>query len=227
MDGAPLVERFPVAYAPSAAVLGRLIEQAGRQGTNGASPALVVGNPTGDLQYAEREAELVAKRFGITPCLGQAATRGRVLDEIQDRAHVHLACHAHFDADEPLHSGLVLHDGLLTAGEILELPLKAGLLVLSACQTARQTVGRGDELMGLVRVLLYAGASALVASLWSVDDWSTNDLMRCFYDRLDATRPSGGTGQAELLRQAMLAVRRQEGWEHPYYWAPFILVGAG
>jgi CHAT domain-containing protein len=126
---------------------------------------------------------------------------------------------------EPLRSCLVLHDGALTAQEILKLRLGADLLVLSACQTARQQVGRGDELMGLVRVLLYAGATSLVVSLWSVDDCSTGELMQHFYDMLYAGEPAQHVNRAKVLRQAMLDIRRQPGWEHPYYWAPFILTG--
>jgi CHAT domain-containing protein len=123
---------------------------------------------------------------------------------------------------DPLRSGLLLHDAPLTAQEILKLRLSADLMVLSACETARQQVSRGDELMGLMRVLLYAGASSLVVSLWSVYDPSTSELMQHFYD---VSGKSQHLNYAERLQQAMLEIRRRPGWEHPYYWAPFILVG--
>jgi CHAT domain-containing protein len=222
VDGAPLIEYFPVAYAPSAAVLERVLGQAEQRVTSGPGSALVVGNPTEDLDYAEEEAQAVAQYLRVMPYLGQAATKQLLLDEIETKRRVHLACHGDFYPLEPLRSGLVLHDGTLTAQEILKLRLSAELMVLSACQTARQKVSRGDELMGLLRVLLYAGASSLVVSLWSVYDPSTSELMRRFYNNNGTSRR---LNYAERLQQAMLDIRRQPGWEHPYYWAPFILVG--
>jgi CHAT domain-containing protein len=225
VDGAPLIERFAVAYAPSAAVLARVLEQTGQEAANGPRSALVVGNPTEDLPFAETEAQVVAQHFGVTPYLGREATKKRLLGEIEKRRNVHLACHGDFHSLEPLRSCLLLHDASLTAQEILKLRLSAELLVLSACQTARQTVTRGDELMGLLRVLLYAGAPSLVVSLWSVDDRSTGELMRRFYTTLHQTGSSPFPNRAEVLRRAMLEIRRQPGWEHPYFWAPFILVG--
>jgi CHAT domain-containing protein len=225
VDGAPLVEHFPVAYAPSAAVLGRVIEQAEERATNGSGSTLVVGNPTGDLPFAESEAQIIAQYFGVRPYLCQEATKDLVVEKVKGQHNAHLACHGYFQPLEPLQSGIVLHDGVLTAQEILALRLQAELLVLSACQTAQQEVGRGDELMGLTRTLLYAGASSLVVSLWSVNDRSTGELMQRFYDMLYKEGPSPRPSRAKVLRQAMLDIRRQPGWEHPYYWAPFILVG--
>jgi len=228
VNGTPLIERLPArfAYAPSAAVLGRVLEQGKTRGRGGPVSALVVGNPTGDLPGAEQEAQLVAERFGVKPYLGAQATKARVLAEIERHRYVHLACHGEYHPSDPLQSGLKLHDGVLTAQEILKLRLSADLIVLSACATGRQKVGRGDELMGLLRVLLYAGASSLVASLWPVDDRSSLDLMQHFYQALDGQDTSSLPDRAEMLGAAMLKVRREQGWEHPYFWAPFILVGA-
>ncbi len=228
VNGTPLIEHLPIrfAYAPSAAVLGRVLEQGKTRVTGDPRSALVVGNPTGDLPGTEKEAQLVADRFGVKPYLGAQATRGHVLAEIERHRYVHLACHGVFHPSDPLQSGLKLHDGVLTAQEILELRLRAELVVLSACATGRQQVGRGDELMGLLRVLLYAGAPSLVASLWPVDDRSSLDLMQHFYQALDGQGPSSPPDWAKMLYTAMLEIRHEQGWEHPYFWAPFILVGS-
>jgi len=233
VNGNPLIKRLPArfAYAPSAAVLGRVLEQEKTRVRNGPGSALVVGDPMapGDppLANAEAEAEIVAEHFDDTVLyLGARATKARVLAEIGRHRYVHLACHGVYSASDPLQSGLKLHDGVLTAQEILELRLSADLVVLSACATGRQQVGRGDELMGLLRVLLYAGASSLVASLWSADDRSSLDLMKHFYQALDGQDPPSSPDRAEMLHAAMLKVRHEQGWEHPYFWAPFILVGA-
>jgi CHAT domain/Tetratricopeptide repeat len=100
-------------------------------------PALVVGNPRGDLPSAEVEANAVAELFGTKPLLGAAATTSAVLTRFPDATLIHLATHASFDANNPLESGIVLADGVLTAREVLQHRLHADLLVLSACESGQ------------------------------------------------------------------------------------------
>ena len=97
---------------------------------------------------------------------------------------IHLAAHGDFRPDNPLFSGLRLSGGWLTTLDIFGLQLKASLVTLSACQTGRSVVGGGDELLGLMRAFLCAGAASLVLSLWAVEDRSTEQLMLGFYQKL-------------------------------------------
>jgi CHAT domain-containing protein len=136
---------------------------------------------------------------------------------------LHFATHGRFDAARPLDSGLLLapdarHDGVLRVDEIFNLQLRADLVTLSACETGLGHVGSGDDVIGLSRGFLYAGARSIVASLWSVDDRATGALMTSFYAHLEAG------DRREALRRAQLDTRSR--WAHPYYWAAFQLVGA-
>ena len=109
----------------------------------------------------------------------------------------------------------------MTAAEVLErLHLRCDLVTLSACESGLSRVRRGDELDGLMRAFLFAGASALVSTLWRVDERSTLILMERFYREILA-----GVGFAQALRQAQLYLRSLPPFADPYYWAPFILVG--
>ena len=94
------------------------------------------------------------------------------------------------------------------------------LVVLSACETGRGDVKLGQGVYGLRRAFTVAGAETVVTSLWKVDDATTRELMEGYYQRLLA-----GEGRADAMRQAMEVVRAQH--PHPYYWAPFIVVGNG
>ena len=115
-------------------------------------------------------------------------------------------------------SSLKLHDGWLTAADVMQLDLAGALVTLSACESGRNEVLAGDELIGLTRAFLGAGASTLVASLWIVQDQTTASLMEKYYGRL-----RDGAEPAEALRAAQLAIKEEH--THPYYWAPFVLVG--
>jgi CHAT domain-containing protein len=131
---------------------------------------------------------------------------------------LHLACHGQFRPDNPLFSSLRLADGWLTVRDAYNLDLPGGLVTLSACETGMSAVAPGDELIGLARGFLSAGASSLLVSLWTVGDESTAMLMTSFYTRLRA-----GDGPAAALCQA----QRQalEYYPHPFFWSPFVLFG--
>jgi CHAT domain-containing protein len=136
---------------------------------------------------------------------------------------LHLATHGEFRADNPLFSGLALAGGWLTTLDIFNLHLNADLVTLSACQTGRSLVGGGDELFGLMRAFLAAGAASLVATFWTVEDRATARLMAHFYERL-----SSGESKGAALRHAQLqflAEGADEVYRHPYFWAPFFLSG--
>jgi len=99
-----------------------------------------------------------------------------------------------------------------------KLRLPGSLVTLSACETGYNAVEVGDELIGLMRAFFYAGASSLILSMWSVDAPTTMDLMAAFYKSVRR-----GESRADALRTAALTIR--ESRSHPFYWAPFVLLG--
>ena len=220
-DGsAYLLERHAISYLPGSSLLCyiapvRRVEH----------KRLVLGySNTGRLPYAASEARSVAAILGADVYVEQEATLERLRATIGQCDIVHLATHGDFRPDNPLFSGLTLADGWLTALEMFNLRLNASLVTLSACQTGRSVVGGGDELLGLMRALLYAGAASLLLSLWPVEDRSTAELMTQVYQRLVA-----GQTKSEALRDAQVGLldgkNERAAHVHPYYWASFFLVG--
>ncbi len=181
---------------------------------------LVVGNPGGDLKFAEDEARAVARKLRTEPIIGRNATKQAVLKILTEASVVHLATHAYLSERSPLDSGVVLADGVLTAREVIQHRLRTDLLVLSACETGLGASLGGDELAGLSRAFMYAGARSMLVSLWKVNDMATAALMAAFYDAY-----CGGADKAEALSQAMAKVRSDTRWEHSYYWGSFTLIG--
>jgi CHAT domain-containing protein len=131
---------------------------------------------------------------------------------------LHLACHGQFRPENPLFSSLHLADGWITVRDICAQRLLAGLVVLSACETGMNKIFAGDEILGLARGFLSAGASSLVLSLWTVSDEATSRLMKCFYENLQL-----GHEVAASLRIAQIEFVGRG--EHPYLWSPFAVIG--
>jgi CHAT domain-containing protein len=115
-------------------------------------------------------------------------------------------------------SGIRLGDAYLNLYDLYQLQLEADLVTLSGCATGLNVVTAGDELLGLIRGLLYAGAQSLLLTLWNVHDRSTADFMTSFYRRFQE-----GADKAAALQGAMQELRQR--YPHPYYWAPFVLIG--
>ena len=182
------------------------------------------------MPFAAQEARSIADAFHGEALIEDLATSRRLTELAPTYRTIHLAAHGDFRPDNPLFSGLALEDGWLTTFDIFNLRLNASLVTLSACQTGRNVNSGGDELLGLMRAFLYAGAASLVLSLWPVEDRSTARLMEAFYAGL-----ADGRSKAAALRQAQLQfIHQQAGKEHlselyahPYFWAPFFLVGDG
>lgn len=234
-----LIERNAVVYTPSASVMRyRQSKKTDRLRT-----ALVLGDSLGDLKHGRDEARVVADLFGVEPRIGDQATKPMLKDELerfQGRVGLlHFACHGNFDLREPLRSCILLaphEDAIerekrciegrdLSAEEILELELQAELVTLSACESGLSKRRPGDELIGLPRSFIYAGASSVVVGLWRVADESTGVLMKRFYQDLLASSASSPT-KAEAMRSAQRHVMSLGGdLRHPYHWAPFILIG--
>ncbi len=216
-----LVEAREVHCAPSASIYVQL-RRRGRGGGSGGGGhgALVVGVSDEAAPRIDAEVERIAAHIGppVQVLAGAAATAEALCAGARCADLVHLACHARFEPAAPLASGLRLADRWLTVRDIMKLRLQARLVTLSGCETGRTLVHSGDELMGLVRGVLAAGASSLLVALWRVEDEAAAGMMAAFYENL--TRDAGSAG---ALRQAQL--RAMEDDAHPACWAPFELVG--
>jgi len=150
--------------------------------------------------------------------LGEDASEARLREIGHSSRFIHIATHGLFRYDNPMFSSIQLGTSRLSLFDLFQLDLGAELVTLSGCGTGLNVVEGGDELIGLVRGLLYAGARSALVTLWDVNDRSTAGFMKAFYDRLQE-----GSDRAVALQQAMLATREVE--PHPYHWAPFVLVG--
>jgi CHAT domain-containing protein/Tfp pilus assembly protein PilF len=219
-----LSDDFSLFTLPSASVL-RFIQENRKMD---AGTMVVLGNPTTDLpslQFAEQEADSIASLYDIPALLGLDATESVLRSQAGNAGILHLAAHGEYNPNNPLFSAIYLaadseNDGRLEVHEIygLNLTTVTDLVVLSACQTNIGAVSAGDEVVGLNRAFIYAGAPTVIASLWNVDDAATALLMERFYTHLRS-----GMSKGEALRQAQMDVRAQ--YSHPYYWSAFVLTG--
>jgi tetratricopeptide (TPR) repeat protein len=211
-----LLERFEISFAPSARVYS-LCQQQNPQRVS--DRALVMSVPDPLIPAVTEEARAVARHLPGAQVLNDGRATTDALRSASSGCDVlHLACHGLFRSDNPMFSSLKLHDGWLTAADVMQLDLAGALVTLSACESGRNEVFAGDELIGLTRAFLGVGASTLVVSLWVVQDETTASLMERYYEHL-----RDGAGPAEALRAAQLATKDER--PHPYYWAPFVLVG--
>jgi len=220
-----LLDEFAISYTPSASVLKFALEKLKSLDES----VLAIENPDGSLEFARAEVATITNLFPGTRVLaGNAATRSELLSCVKEFGLAHFACHGVFRGDAPEQSGLLLADGSLTMLDIInQMELKAWVVTLSACQTAKSQPSGGDEVVGLPRAILYAGAPAVVASLWNVNDHATSVLFQEFYADLKR-----GASPVNALRDAQLATRDYEKdgkrpFRDPYYWAAFVLIGAG
>jgi CHAT domain-containing protein len=213
--GSYLLERFEISYAPSVKVYSLCQKRVLRD----LDDALVLSVADPLIPAVTEEAQTVARYLPDAELLSdRRATVEAFNTKAPGRGVLHLACHGMFRADSPMFSSLKLHDGWLTSADVMGLDLEGALVTLSACESGRSEVYAGDELIGLTRGFLGAGAATLVASLWLVQDETTAWLMERWYEQLH-----NGVGRAAALRNAQLALK--ERFSHPYYWAPFVLIG--
>jgi CHAT domain-containing protein len=142
---------------------------------------------------------------------------------MQSRSLIHIATHARFVASIPSASGLRLADGWLSAWDLGEIPLSGARVVLSGCSTGRSEASPGDELMGLIRALLSAGASSLVLSHWALHDQTAKEMVAAWYSSMyDKDMTSSRFRTGSLSRVQIEAFRQGR---HPAAWAPFFEVG--
>jgi hypothetical protein len=213
-----LCQRFTLGLLPSAAFLPICLRLPRR--ALGGGNAVVLGNPTGDLKDAEREARLVAAHLGVAPLVRHQATRAALLEAPPTLSAIHVASHGEYNELDPLLSGVVMADGIVTAEDLLESQLGAGLLALSGCVTGLAKRRPGDELVGLTRAAAAAGIPSVITSLWEVWDDST----RALFDRVYHGRKEGLPKDLALV-QAQRSLMEREEFAHPGHWAPFVLFG--
>ena len=189
------------------------------------------------LPATRAEVNRIAATLGVPPDSPDIRL-GRAADERDIKAldlgvyrYLHFATHGVLAGDVPYlnQPALVLsqtadlggEDGFLTMSEVLKLPLRADMVVLSACQTALGREVTGEGVVGLTRAFLYAGSRAAVVSLWPVDDASTAIFMGKFYEHVKSGLPP-----ARALARAKQELRASPAHAHPFYWAPFVFFGA-
>ena len=247
-DDRPLLARAPVFYAPSIGVLvaaqSRRAEP--RRRTDGPQ-LLAFANPQlstevvsrhravyrdaalSALPEAEDEVRAIGEIYGPTRSriyTGAAARESVLKREAPGYPIMHVATHGILDDRSPMFSSLLLSaddgdDGFLEAREIARLQLDADLVVLAACDTARGGFGAGEGVIGLSWALLSAGCPTSVVSQWKASSAATSALMVRFHERVKA-----GLSPAEALRDAQLRLMRDRTYSHPFYWAPFVVLGA-
>jgi CHAT domain-containing protein len=210
-----LCDAFFISYAPSASVFFACQEKPAS--TNASS--LVFGIADERAPQILEEARSVAAILPQSSLrLGSEATSSALRNEGPHSGLLHIATHGVYRQDNPMFSGIRLGDGYLNLFDLYQMRLNANLVALSGCATGMNFVAAGDELVGLQRGLFCAGASTLLLSLWDVHDQSTAELMKLFYGEYLRTGEMAGA-----LQRAMQQLRLQN--PHPYFWAPFVLVG--
>lgn len=250
-----LIEDAAISYAPSLSVLREMIHQ--RRRPSGKSPLLLAfGNPalSGEtieraratrrddklepLPETEKEVRALQALYGTTRSrvyTGANAREDTIKAEAGNADVLHMATHGILNDSSPMYSRVVLsrgdanEDGMLEAWEIMKLDLRAEIVALSACETARGRVSAGEGMIGLTWAFFVAGTPTTVVSQWKVDAAGTSQLMVDFHRNLRTrfSNPRSLMTRAEALRAAALKMLRSEQYKHPFYWAGFIVVGDG
>ena len=235
-SGKCLSESFRIRIVPSLTTL-KLIQDSPAD-YHSQSGVLIVGDPAvGDVLYKEilqqvkrlpfanKEAEMIGKLFGTQPLLGKQATKQAVLQNIHSVSLIHFACHGNAERGEIVLAPPPLtdrkpqeEDYLLTMENISKVKLRAKLVVLSCCHSAKGQIS-AEGVVGIARAFLGSGARSVLAALWAIEDEATEQFMSRFYENLVR-----GDSASESLQQAMNWMR-ENGFAKITQWAPFMLIG--
>ncbi|HKP48117.1 MAG TPA: CHAT domain-containing protein, partial [Pyrinomonadaceae bacterium] len=248
-----VLDDFVISYAPSLSVLREMKKphaktpEVQRPPTKFVPDLLALGNPDlnvnevaklsllraedfGPIQSSETEVNTLGQLYGrhrSKILVGKLATEEEAKGEAEKYRLLHFATHAVLDDRNPMYSRIMLsrdeqrEDGMLEAWELMKMNLTAEMVVLSACQTARGRVGAGEGVIGMSWALFVAGSPTVVVSQWKVDSDRTSELMIDFHRNLVRR---GAMTKAEALRLAALKLRHGR-YNHPFYWAGFVLIG--
>ena len=231
-----LCETFRIRLLPSISTL-RLIQNCPAD-WHSKTGALLVGDPwvqevvyegmtLEQLKWAEKEVQMIGKILQTEPLVGKQATKDEVLTRISSVALVHIAAHGKMETGEialapntTRSSQIpVKEDYLLTMKDVLKAQIRARLVVLSCCHSARGEV-KSEGVVGIARAFLGAGARSVLVSLWAIDDEATMEFMKVFYQEL-----VHGRSASEALNKAMKSMRESDRFSAVKYWAPFVLIG--
>ena len=227
-----LCETFRIRLLPSLSSL-RLIQNCPAD-WHSKTGALLVGDPwvqevttLEQLEWAKKEVQMIGEILHTVPLVGKQATKDEVLRRISSVALVHIAAHGKMETGEialaPNTTRLSVNpareDYLLTMKDVLKAQIRARLVVLSCCHSARGEV-KPEGVVGIARAFLGAGARSVLVSLWAIDDEATMELMKLFYRQL-----VDGRSASEALNEAMKSMRESDRFSAVKYWAPFVLIG--
>ena len=235
-NGRYLSESFRIRIVPSMTSLKLIHDSA--EDYHSHTGALIVGDPevgsvlfkesiekVSRLPSASEEAEIIGKLLGIQPLLGEQATKQAVLESINSVSLIHIAAHGDAERGEivlgpppAINRTPEEEDYLLTMAEISQVRLRAKLVVLSCCHSAKGQI-RAEGVVGIARAFLGSGARSVLVALWAIEDKATKQFMSRFYEHLVS-----GESASESLHQAMKWMR-ENGYSKVGQWAPFTLIG--
>lgn len=255
-----LIEDYVISYAPSASVLYSCMDKKPEKQHD------VLGMAIGDQAIGDFAAlpgtaselrHLAKVNDKLTHQIGKACTETYLKREVSKYGYIHLATHGAMNTYQPLYTYLLMHpteedDGRLSVDEIFGMDIRGKLVTLSACETGLGELGEGDELVGLSRAFMYAGAPAVMVTLWKVEDATTAWLMTRFYQYLNAGQPTaealafaqrdlikgnfgtmgnvlrGSNQDIEFDKEIKDAMNKRKGAASRvvYFWAPFVLLGS-
>ena len=179
------------------------------------------------LEWAEKEVQRIGDILQTEPLVGKRATKDEVLRRISSVGLVHIAAHGSMETGEIVLAPNTTRssqipdkeDYLLTMKDVLKAQIRARLVVLSCCHSARGEV-KAEGVVGIARAFLGAGARSVLVSLWAIDDEATMEFMEFFYQQL-----VNGRSASEALNKAMKSMRESDRFSAVKYWAPFVLIG--
>ena len=233
-----LCESFRIRLAPSLTSLRLIADYP--DDYHESSGALLVGDPwvsevtnsegekvLKQLPCAKEEVEMIGKILNITPITGRQATKREVLKRLSSVSLVHFAAHGCMETGEialtpdpdRISTVPTEEDYILTIGDVLNVQLRAKLVVLSCCHSGRGEI-KAEGVVGIARAFMGAGARSVVVSLWAIDDEATLQFMKCFYQHLAEGKPT-----SKSLNLAMKTLRESDKFHDIKYWAPFLLIG--
>ena len=204
------------------------------------SGALLVGDPCladitnnkgerimKQLEFARQEVQMIGRILKVTTLTGKMATKDKVLKGMSSVALVHIAAHGSMETGEIALSpnpnrpskAPTEKDFLLTMADVMDVKLRARLVVLSCCHSGRGEI-KAEGVVGIARAFMGAGARSVLVSLWAIDDKATLEFMKSFYHHL-----VDGRSASESLNQAVKSLRESDKYSDVKYWAPFVLIG--
>ena len=220
-DSKYLCESFKIRVAPSLTSLKMIADCP--LDYHHKTGVLLVGDPLTELSplpCAREEVEMIGKMLNSTPLIGTQATKDEVLRRLGSVALVHMAAHGNMETgDIALASNEGVKKDILTMRDVLRVQIRARLVVLSCCHSARGEI-KAEGVVGIARAFLGAGARSVLVSLWAIDDEATLEFMKNFYQNVVK-----GRSASEALNQAINCMRESEKFSAAKFWAPFLLIG--